>query len=432
MARGHRRRPPGAVDPPAGRPRGRLARELRAATRDFTPGERRLVLGLAAAGFFEQYDTALLTLAAPDISDGLGVSVATFGVGVAIIRLGALGGVPVLRFADRIGRRSLLLVSLAAFTLLTGLTAVAWSLAVFVVLQTLARVFLATEHNLAALVIAEEVRADRRGAALSLLGWIATVGPGAVALLILVVPLTPLDWRIFYVFALVPLAIVAWLRRRLRETRAFEVAAAAERLQVSFLPRIGREHRRTLTLITLFVGAAGAIQTPFFLFGSDLAQDTYDWDGLFTIIVLLSGGATLAGFYAGGRASDLLGRRLALAAGLVLSCTGTALVFTEVRVLFAPGWFCSVAAYACLQAVVLAYLAELFPTEVRAGLSSFAITAQVVAGSIGLGLVAALEGTVGRSAVMLGLAAALLPALALLRPLPETAGRDVIGSPIGS
>lgn len=426
MAPGHRRRLPGPPRAAGARSRGRLAGELHAATRDFTPGERRLVLGLAAAGFFEQYDTALLTLAAPDISDGLGVSIATFGIGVAIIRLGALGGVPVLRLADRLGRRVLLLISLAAFTVLTGLTALAWSLAAFVVLQTLARVFLATEHNLASLVIAEEVRADRRGAALSLLGWIATVGPGAVAVLILVVDRTPLGWRIFYVFALVPLAIVAWLRRRLRETRAFEVAAAERRLQVSLLPRIGREHRRDLVLITLFVSTAGAIQTPFFLFGADLAQDTYGWDGTFTIIVLLSGLATLGGFYLGGRASDVLGRRIALGGGIVLSATGSILVFTEVRALFAPGWFCAVGAYACLTAVVLAYLAELFPTEVRAGLSSFAITAQVVAGSIGLGLVAGFGALVGHSAVMVVLAVALLPSLLLLRPLPETAGRDVV------
>src|SRR5688572_6583843 len=124
----------GGADPAGpGGPRGRLRAELRAATRDFSPSERKLLLPLAAAGFFEQYDIALLTLAATDISDGLGVSIATFGVGVAIIRLGALGGIPFLRLADRWGRRTLLIVSLAAFTVLTGLTALAWSLAAFVV-----------------------------------------------------------------------------------------------------------------------------------------------------------------------------------------------------------------------------------------------------------------------------------------------------------
>lgn len=388
---------------------------------------------LAAAGFFEQYDIALLTLAATDISDGLGVSIATFGIGVAIIRLGSLGGIPFLRLADRWGRRTLLLVSLAAFTLLTGLTAVAWSLAVFVVLQTLARVFLATEHNLASLVIAEEVRPDRRGAALSLMGWIATVGPGAVALLLLVVPLTPLDWRIFYVFALIPLAIVAWLRRQLGETRAFRAAAAEERIQPTLWPKVPASHRPDLRRISLFVAAFGLVQTPFFLFGADLAQDVYDWDGQFSLIVLASGGATLVGFYVGGRLSDRLGRRVALAIGLLLTALGAILVFTEVRLLFVPGWFCAVGAYACLQAVVLAYLAELFPTELRATLTALVISAQVVSGSVGLAVVAGLgEAFDDTSGPMVVLALLLIPCVALLRRLPETAGRDVVAPHEGS
>jgi MFS family permease len=346
---------------------------------------------------------------------------------VAIIRLGALGGVPMLRLADRRGRRSLLLLSLAGFTLLTGLTALAWSLAAFVVLQTLARVFLATEHNLASLVIAEEVRPDRRGAALSLMGWIATVGPAAVALLLLIVPLTPLDWRIFYIFALLPLAIVAWLRRQLTETAAFRVASAADRIQPRLWPSVPTAFRPDLRRITLFVSAYGLVQTPFFLFGADLAQDGYDWDGTFTVVVLSSGLATLAGFYVGGRLGDVVGRRAALGCGLVLTGIAAMLVFTEVKLLFVPGWYAGVAGYACLQAVVLAYLAELFPTELRATLTAFVLTAAIVAGSVGLGIVAGAGELASRSTVMVILGALLIPCVTLLRRLPETAGRDVVG-----
>jgi MFS transporter, AAHS family, 3-hydroxyphenylpropionic acid transporter len=421
----------GSADPadPAG-PRGPLAgirEEIRRSVRDFSPDERKLLLPLAAAGFFEQYDVALLTLAATDISEGLGVSIGAFGVGVAIIRLGSLGGIPFMRLADRLGRRTLLIVSLASFTVLTGLTALAWSLAAFVVLQTLARVFLATEHNLASLVIAEEVRPDRRGAALSLMGWIATIGPGAVAVLLLLVPLTPLDWRIFYVFALLPLAIVAWLRRQLTETKAFRVAAAEERIQPSLRPHVPAAYRPDFRRICLFVSGFGGVLTPFFLFGADLAQDEYGWKGEFSLIVLGSGLATIAGFYVGGRLSDRLGRRGALATGHLLTAAGALLVFSEVKLLFVPGWFCAVGAYACLQAVVLAYLAELFPTELRATLTAFAISAQVVSGSIGLAIVAGVAELVDdTSAPMLGLAVVLVPCVLLLRRLPETAGRDVI------
>jgi MHS family alpha-ketoglutarate permease-like MFS transporter len=419
----------GAVDAGGARgARGRLKAfraDVRAAARDFSPAERKLLLPLAAAGFFEQYDTALLTLGATDIAHGLSVSIGTFGIGVAIIRLGALGGVPVLRLADRLGRRTLLLVSLAAFTLVTG------SLAAFIVVQTLARVFLATEHNLSSIVVAEEVRPDRRGAALSFLGWIATVGPGLVALLLILVPLTPLGWRIFYVFALIPLAIVAWLRRQLQETEAFRVASAERRIQPTLWPRIAGEHRRDLWLVCAFCAAFGVVQTPFFLFGSDLAKDTYHWHGAFTGIVMASGLATFGGFYLGGRVTDRRGRRYALAAGLSLTSAGTLLVFSHLPVLFVPGWFCAVGGYACLNAVVLAYLAELFPTEVRAGLTAVAVTTQVVAGSVGLGIVAGLGSLIGRSTVMVLLGVAILPALALLRALPETVGRDVVRAPAG-
>jgi MFS family permease len=420
MAVGHRVRGPA-------RHAGSARAALRAAL-EFSPGEWRLLLPLIAAGFFEQYDTALLTLAAPTLSDGLGVSIATFGIGVAIVRLGALGGVPVLRLADRLGRRSVLLVSLAGFTLLTGLTAISWSLAAFVLFQTLARVFLAAEHNLAALVIAEEVRADRRGAALSVLGWISTTGPALVALLLLVVPLTPLDWRLFYVVALVPLLVVAWLRRQLGETTAFRVAATEDRVQPRLWPHVDRRHRGNLARLCLLVGAAGAVQTPTFLYGADLAQDGYDWDAAFTAIVMASGFATAFGFWVGGRASDRTGRRPALAAGLLLTSVAALLMFTEVRVLFVPGWFCAVAAFACLQAAVLAYVAELFPTEVRATLTAVTITTAIAAGSVGLLVLAVLDGPVGTSPALMVAGMLLVPFCLLLRRLPETAGADVIGA----
>ena len=420
MARG-----PRVGDPPrdARGPRARLRTAFA-----FSPGEWRLLLPLIAAGFFEQYDTALLTLAAPTLSDGLGVSIATFGIGVAIIRLGALGGVPVLRLADRLGRRSVLIVSLAAFTLLTGLTAVAWSLAAFVLFQTLARVFLASEHNLASLVIAEEVRRDRRGAALSVLGWISLTGPALVALLLLVVPLTPLDWRLFYVVALVPLFIVAWLRRRLGETTAFRVAASEARLQPRLWPRVDRRHHGDLLRLCGIVGAAGAVQTPIFLFGADLAQDGYGWDGTFTAIVLASGLASAAGFWAGGRGSDRTGRRRGLGLGIVLTAAAALLIFTEERLLFLPGWFCVVAGFSCLQACVLAYTAELFPTEVRATLTAVTTTVAIVAGSAGLLVLALLEDATGTSPAIMVAGALLVPVLVLLRRLPETAGADVIGA----
>jgi MFS family permease len=377
-------------------------------------------------GFFETYDVALLTLAAPALADGLGVGLATFGVGVAIIRLATLGCVPVMRLADRWGRRALLYVSLAAFTIATGLTALAVGLVMFVALQMVARVFLATEASLTSLVIAEEVRPDRRGLALAVLGLISGVAFGAVGVLLLVVPRTPLDWRILYLVALLPLAIVAYLRRNLKETRAFVTARAERRVQPSFWPRIDREHRAPLLRVCVLVSAFGLVQTSAFFYSADLAQTTFGWEGVFTIIVIAAGVFGVIGFFLGGRVSDLIGRRPVVGLALLLLAAGTVLIFTEQRWLFIPGYFLTAAGSACFLAVTLAYLPELFPTEIRATLTSFAVACQVAAGSVGLALLGGLSGTVDTSAAMVVGGAALILAVALLLRLPETCGRDLI------
>jgi MFS family permease len=395
----------------------------------FTPHERKVLLPLALTGFFETYDVALLTLGAPVLARGLGLSIGVFGFGVAIIRLASLGSIPVLRMADRLGRRMLLFVSLALFTVATGMTALATGLVMFVALQMVARVFLATESALASLVIAEEFRPHRRGAGLSVLGVVSGAGFGAVGLLMLLVPLTTLGWRVFYLFALIPLGIVVYLRRNLRETRAFEAARDEHRLQASFWPRVGSKHRKTLIRAVALVSAFGLVQTSGFFYAADLAQNTYGWSGRFTIIVVTAGVFGIAGFILGGAVSDRVGRKPMVALANVLAAIGTILIFTGQRSLFVPGFFLDAAAGACFVTVTLAFVTELFPTELRATLSSIAIACQVGAGSLGLAILGALGGVIDTSVAMLVLGGSLLGSIALLRGLPETRGRDLIHAP---
>jgi MFS family permease len=392
----------------------------------FSRREWRVLAPLSTAGFFEVYDVALLTLAAPQIAAGLGVGVAAFGIGVAIIRIFTLGSVPLLRLADRVGRRPMLIGSLAAFSLVTGLTSLAWGLVAFVVLQALARVFLATESGLAGLVVAEELREDRRGAGLSVLGIISGIGYGAVAGMLLLIPLTPLDWRLFYLVALVPLGIAAFLRRGLPETRAFVAARAEHRLQGSFVPRLAPRDRPRLLRVVLIVSAFGLVQTSGFFYGSELAQDDYGWTGLFTILILVSAFFGILGFWLGGRVSDLAGRRPMMALAMVVGAAGTVMVFTEVPGLFPPGLFLLTVAGSCFMAASVAYMAELFPTEVRATTTAFVLACQVVAGSVGLAVLGGLAGVVSPSLLLIVLGGCLAPAALALRGLPETARRDLI------
>jgi len=394
----------------------------------FNAHEWGVLLPLSLIGFFLNYDTGLLSLAAPDIADGLDVSVATFGIGVAVIRLAALGSMPILRLADRVGRRQMLLVSVLAFTIATALTSVAWGLVSFVAFQMAARLFLATEESLGGIVVSEELRADRRGAGLTLLGTIAMAGFGLVAMMLLVVPHTPLGWRILYVAALPPLVLVAWLRRSLRETTAFTVAQETERVQTSFWPHVDVMHRPLLRRITIVLGTHGMLGTPAFFYAAELAQDGYGWEGIFTVIVMATAPASLAGYVVGGRISDRVGRRPIIIGSSFTMALGLIAIFSEQRGLFAPGFFLVAGSDAALASVRPSYLSELFPTEVRATLMAFVFSVVVAAGSVGLVFVGIFEAWWSTRALIGVLASVMLLGLLSMRRMPETAGADVIGA----
>jgi MFS family permease len=102
-------------------------------------------------------------------------------------------------------------------------------------------------------------------------------------------------------------------------------------------------------------------------------------------------------------------------------------MFAQVKALFIPGFYLSAAGSACFLAATLAYVAELFPTEIRATLSSLVLAAQVAAGSLGLVIVGAAAGRVSPSLLLLVGGVGLAGSVLLLRGLPETRGRDLIG-----
>lgn len=393
----------------------------------FDPHEWSVLLPLCLVGFFTNYDTGLLALASPVLADGLGVSVATFGIGVAIIRLGALGSVLSLRLADRWGRKPLLLASVIGFTVLTGATALAAGLVVFVVLQLLARLFLATEETLAGVVLTEELRPDHRGAGVGMLGIISTTGFGLVALLLLVVDSTPLGWRLFYVVALLPLAVVIYLRRNLSETTAFAVATQRGSVRRPWWPELAPGQASQLRRLLVVLGAVGMLATTAFFYAADLAQNRYGWTGLFTLVVFAAAPTTFLGYVVGGRLSDRFGRKPILTLSVLAFAAGTLLVFTGQRWLYAPGFFLLAAADAAVQAVRTTFASELFPTEVRGTLAALAGAVTVAAGSVGLLLAGVLAPVVEPTVTVVALALITALSALALRPLPETAGTDVIG-----
>jgi MFS family permease len=146
------------------------------------------------------------------------------------------------------------------------------------------------------------------------------------------------------------------------------------------------------------------------------------------VTILTAGPFALAGFLLGGPGSDRIGRRPVLAAALLLGAAANVLIFTEVRVLFLPGFWLAACANAAILAVGFAYLSELFPTELRATLTSVVIAAQIAGGSLGLLVIGALAGAVDTSLQLVVGGLLATPVILLLRRLPETRGADVVSA----
>jgi putative MFS transporter len=167
----------------------------------FPQRQRRTFLIVSVASFFNNYDGAVLNLALVQIQSGLHIAEAALGQMVALITLGNVVSPLITSQADRRGRRRLLLYSLVAFSLMSGLTAFSWSLASFITFKFLTVTFSAAEGSIALVILIQEASSGARGLVVGLLGLISTCGYGLAAFAFAWIPVFPFGWRGLFVLA---------------------------------------------------------------------------------------------------------------------------------------------------------------------------------------------------------------------------------------
>jgi MFS transporter, putative metabolite:H+ symporter len=147
-----------------------------------TSYQKRLLVLLSVASFFEGYDFFALSQILPNIGDEMGLSAGWKTSMVSAINAGTIVAFLLIRQADRLGRKLVLNVTILGYalcSLLSGFAPNAW---VFTGLQFLARIFLIGEWAIAMIYAAEEYPAERarascrsswrrRGAGARCIGW---------------------------------------------------------------------------------------------------------------------------------------------------------------------------------------------------------------------------------------------------------------------
>ncbi|HEY7199090.1 MAG TPA: MFS transporter [Candidatus Dormibacteraeota bacterium] len=375
--------------------------------------------GLAA--FFVSFDSAVLVLALPAIAADFHTAVADIDRLGSALALGTLAGLPIAMQADRLGRRRLLILSVAGFSLANLASAWSPSLGWLAASRVVAVCFETVAAGTATALVIEEVAPGQRGMAVAAITVAAGAGTGLTTLLY---PLLAPNWRALYLIGGTGLAGAVVLAALLRESRTWiaSVAEGPPRLPLRVL--LERPWGRRLAV----VAASGALGALLYqpagllsaLFGSRQLGLS---PALISAVMVVSGLASVPAFLAGGRLSDRLGRRRLGAALGALTALATAAAFAGGRPAYWVGnvvW--SVLASAAVP-VLGAWYGELFPTRARATSEAVASVAGALGGAAGFQLVAALQPWLGLGRSLAVPAAAALVASGLLLLLPETRGQ---------
>ncbi|HEY5754807.1 MAG TPA: MFS transporter [Steroidobacter sp.] len=351
---------------------------------------RRVVLASSVGTAIEWYDFFIYAFLGPLVFDrvffpqissvaGTMAVFATFTVGF-LAR--PLGGVVFGHFGDRIGRKSVLIVSMllmgfatAAIGCLPSFDAIGlWAPGLLVTLRFLQGFALGGESVGAVLLTVEGSPASKRGL---FGGLIQAAGPASVVLASLATAMVmrlPEDqllswgWRVPFLASLALVAVGLYVRARVQETQAF----AAARREVPKVPLVEvLRHHRAPVIIVLVLSIA---ETAFFYltvtfslsYGARLGIDKR----VLSDAVLFGNLLSMCAVPMFGALSDRLGRRPVFAAGLA-----TALLFIYPFFLLIE----TMNSWAVIAAIVVAagvihplmfgsessFFAELFPTRVR-------------------------------------------------------------------
>ncbi len=377
---------------------------------------------------------------------GAVIAITVFGWGVG----GLLGGI----LADYIGRKRSMAVTILAYSLLTGLSALSWSWLSFAVFRFLVGLAIGSEWATGASITAElwPDNARGKGGAFLQAGYpIGSIIASAVWLLI--GTSGPSAWRFMYLIGVLPALITVWILRNIPESPRWEESNRQRRsahqrrkqgatlhgedaaiVRFTLVDMFAEPAIRTRLVLTFVMSLAATIGywgvssfVPSYVgsVASASGLAVQRWVGLAGLVQNIG---ALLGFFSFGFLADALGRRPTTAFYYLLSLVLTPVVYLWVKninlllLAFAVFGFFTQGVFSWTAV----WLPELFPTRIRATAAGFIFNvprlilcvAPLFAGSLIVSL-----GGYGRTATIVGLFYVL--GLVTAPFLPETRGKPL-------
>ena len=420
------------ADSTAATPERRDVGELNISPEEESTQRKRAFVASGLGWGLDGFDWTMFAYALPAITASLSLSPSDgpFVVAFSLVA-SAFGGVIGGTLADRYGRVRVLTFVILGYSVFTALTATAQNLEQLLLWRTLHGFTFGAEWAVGAALLAEYAKPEQRGRTMGMLqstyaiGWAFST---AAYLILFDAMNDETAWRYLFLLGLLP-AIAAFFIRLTTKDRI--ATGASSGAKISFPLLFKPDIRRTSILATLFgVGGQGTYYSVFVFLPTFLVEErgqtvvgtaTYSW-------VVIAG--SFIGYIVAGYIHDAIGRRPAFTFYFLGSAAAiTAFVLIPIDgsvetyvVSFFLGFFASgqAAGYG-------SFLAELFPSKMRAA-------GQGLAYNVGRGLAALGPGFIGLTADSIGLGASIMIvgwiactlAIVCCWLLPETRGRVIV------
>ena len=390
---------------------------------------------------FEGYDVTIFHLCTPDIARTFHLDDAAVGWMASLVRVGGMAAFFLVMYSDRIGRKPIVSATVLFYTLFTLFTALSQGLGTFTLFQSCAQLFLSAEFGLAIIIISEEFPPTSRGKGVALLNMVGLIGVVAGGILYAKVVDTHWGWRGMYFIGIIPLLLVAFLRRNLRETARFEALrdererngantkGIVEALRLAIEPLRG-PYRGRIFLVAMLWNCVGLVGAPAVTFFTLYAKRDHHWtspqisQAIVLAYIIGAGGHLLAGW-----SLDHIGRKVTTSVAYLVGAVSILALFkTDSHAAMLTSMVVTVFAFQGARTATATYSSELFPTEIRA--TSYSLTVQLL-GQITSLLTPVTVGALSRSMGGLGNAVAVVSigpvigAVLVWAFAPETRGRTL-------
>ncbi|HEY0767354.1 MAG TPA: MFS transporter [Steroidobacteraceae bacterium] len=341
-----------------------------------TAQQRKVVVAGFLGWALDAFDFFILVFTLPAIASEFGVNVPDVAYAIFLtLAMRFIGAYLFGRLGDRFGRKPILMLDIACYSVLGAAAALAPNLAVFLVLRAVFGVAMGGEWGLGSSLTMESIPPQSRGFVSGILqgGY-----PTGYLLASIVFGLfygetffgITLGWRAMFLFSLLPALLVLFIRAHIPESPAF--AAAQMKPKPGFLATLGDNWRISVFAVVLMM---------FFNLFSHGTQDLYpvflqkqhhfDHHTVSLVLIVANSGAIAGGLFFG-YLSERIGRVNAITIASLLALPMIPLwAYGSTAVMLAIGAFMMQIAVQGAWGVIPAHLNELVPGAVRATLPGF-------------------------------------------------------------